>query len=216
MALRAKSKYVPAARPASNAGVTLYCGAQNVSCHWIRVVLAEKDVPGVRIELVTGSEIGGDLALLNPARSLPTLTDRETVIYPARVIAEYLDERYPHPPMLPQEPALRARLRMAMEHLEHELLPELERIEIGGSAGKAARKRLATQLVGSARLFPARHWFLGQDFSIVDCAWTALLWRLASLKLELPPGGDPVTRYAERAFGRPRFRASLIAAAGAR
>ena len=93
MSLRAKTKYVPAAKPASNAGVTLYATADAVGCHWIRLVLAEKDVPGVRVETQSPGRMSEDLALLNPAQTLPTLTDRETVIYPARLIAEVLDER---------------------------------------------------------------------------------------------------------------------------
>ncbi|MGH8516149.1 MAG: glutathione S-transferase N-terminal domain-containing protein [Panacagrimonas sp.] len=212
MSLRAKSKYVPAAKPASNAGVTLYCSADNVGCHWVRMVLAEKDVPGTRMVLQLPGQLSEDLAVLNPAQTLPTLTDRETVIYPARLIAEFLDERYPHPPMMPPEAALRARLRMAMSRLEHEWLMLVEQIESGPPAqGKAARKRLADQLVANARLFPARGWFLGLDFGIADCAWAALLWRMASLKIPLPAGGEPIRRYAERVFARPAFATSLVA-----
>jgi len=211
MSLRAKSKYVPAAKPASNAGVTLYCSADHVGCHWVRMVLAEKDVPGARVELQVEGQVSEDLAVLNPAHTLPTLTDRDTVIYPARLIAEFLDERYPHPPMMPPEAAQRARLRMAMDRLEREWVSLIDQIASGPAAqSRAARKRLADQLVASARLFPARGWFLGLDFSIADCAWAALLWRLASLKLQLPAGGEPIRRYAERVFARPAFARSLV------
>lgn len=212
MSLRAKSKYVPAAKPASNAGVTLYCSTDNVGCHWVRMVLAEKDVPGARIELQRAGQLSEDLATLNPAQTLPTLTDRETVIYPAQLIAEFLDERYPHPPMMPPEAAVRARLRMAMSRLEHDWLPLIQQIESGNAAqARTARKVLADQLVASARLFPARGWFLGLDFTIADCAWAALLWRLATLKMQLPGGGEPIRRYAERVFARPAFGTSLVA-----
>ncbi|MCC2655621.1 MAG: stringent starvation protein [Panacagrimonas sp.] len=211
MSLRAKSKYVPAAKPASNAGVTLYCSPDKVGCHWVRMVLAEKDVPGARVLLQVPGHMSEDLAQLNPAQTLPTLTDRETVIYPARLIAEFLDERYPHPPMMPPEAATRARLRMAMCRLEEDWLELIEQIETGPAApGRVARKRLADQLAASARLFPARGWFLGLEFSIADCAWAALLWRLASLKLQLPGGGEPIRRYAERVFARPGFARSLV------
>jgi stringent starvation protein A len=210
MSLRAKSKYVPAAKPASNAGVTLYCSASQVGCHWIRFVLAEKDVPGVRVQLLPTGGSHADLALLNPSQTLPTLTDRDSVIYPARLIAEFLDERYPHPPMMPPEAAVRARLRMVMGRIEQEWLPLVDAIASGPAAqARTARKQLADQLVASARLFPARGWFLGLDFGITDCAWATLLWRLASLKLQLPGGGDAIRRYAERVFARPAFAASL-------
>jgi RNA polymerase-associated protein len=210
MSLRAKTKYVPPSKPAVNAGVTLFCSAEAVACHWIRLVLAEKDVGGLRLQVQIPGRVSEDLAQLNPAQSLPTLSDRDTVVYPARLIAEYLDERYPHPPMFPLEPGLRARLRMVMGHLEHDLFPQVAVIEGGGNSGRAARKRLGAQLAGSARLFPSRQWFLGMDFSLVDCAWAALLWRLATLKLELPAGGEALHRYAERVFARPRFSVSLI------
>lgn len=213
MSLRAKTKYVPAAKPASNAGVTLYCSADQVGCHWVRLVLAEKDVPGARVLVQVAGRLSEDLAVLNPAQSLPTLTDRETVIYPARLIAEFLDERYPHPPMMPPEAAMRARLRMVMGQLEQDWLVLVNTIESAPAAqARAARKQLSDQLAANGRLFPARGWFLGLEFGIADCAWAALLWRLASLKLQLPSGSEPIRRYAERVFARPTFAASLVEA----
>lgn len=210
MSLRAKSKYVPAGRPAANAGVTLYCTAGGVGCHWVRLVLAEKGVEEVRIEVQLPGMPSEDLATLNPSGSLPTLTDRDAVIYPARLIAEFLDERHPHPPMMPPEAALRARLRMFMLMLETQWLPLLE--EAGSESPARAKKlraQLAAQLAAHARLFPARGWFLGLEFGLADCALAALLWQLASLKLQLPASCAPILRYAERAFSRPAFARSL-------
>ena len=207
MSLRAKTKYVQPSKPAPNAGITLYCSADSVTCLWVRLVLAEKDVEGARFELQTPARVSEDLILLNPSRSLPTLADRETVVYPAHVIAEYLDERYPHPPLMPSEPAHRARLRMALGRLESTIFPLLDAIAAGPAAStRAARKRLVEQIVASAPLFPARGWFLGLEFSIVDCAWIALIWRIAEMRLDLPAGADPVRRYAQRAFARPGFQ----------
>lgn len=211
MSLRAKTKYVPAAKPANNAGVTLYCSALGIGCHWVRLVLAEKDLDQTRILLQVPGRPSEDLAQINPSQSLPTLTDRETAIHPASVIAEFLDDRYPHPPLMPPEAAMRARLRMVMHRLELDWLTVIATIENGTAAqAKVARKQLADQLVANARLFPSRGWFLGLEFSVVDCAWAALLWRLASLEIPLPPGGEPIRRYAERVFARPAFAASLV------
>ena len=213
MSLRSKSKYVAAARPASNAGVTLYCSETQVGCHWIRLVLAEKSVTGARMELQGPGQTSEDLATLNPAQTLPTLTDRETVIHPARLIAEFLDERYPHPPMMPPEAAVRARLRMFMSLLESDWLPMIRDVEKGTPAvAKKARKQLAEQVAAHARLFPSRGWFLGLEYGLMDCAITALLWRMATLKLQLPANSDPIRRYAERAFARPAFSESLVGA----
>lgn len=212
MSLRAKSKYVTPTKPAPNAGLTLFCSVDGVDCHWVRLVLAEKDVEGARVEFQKPGRPSEDLLVLNPAQTLPTLADRDIVLYPARVIAEYLDERFPHPPMMPLEPSLRARLRMALDRIEHDLYGRLAVVEGGGPAARTARKTLAELLVTSARLFPARGWFLGLEYSIVDCAWIALFWRLAELRVELPAAADPIRRYSERAFARPAFRASLAAA----
>ena len=207
MSLRAKTKYVQPSKPAPNAGITLYCSQDAVTCLWVRLVLAEKDVEGARFELQKPGRISEDLLLLNPSQTLPTLADRETVIYPARVIAEYLDERYPHPPMMPSEPAHRARLRMALDRLEQDYFVQLHLVETGTPAvAKAARKRLAEMIAASSPLFPSRGWFLGLEHSLVDSAWTALFWRIAELKLDLPPSADPVRRYAQRAFARLSFQ----------
>lgn len=213
MALRSKSKYVPAAKPAVNAGVALYCTETAVACHWVRLVLAEKGVTGVRTLLQRPGVVDEDLLAINPTGSLPTLSDRQTVVFPARLIVEFLDERYPHPPMMPPEAAARARLRMAMLQLEQEWLTDLAALE-GATAvqGRQIGKRLGERLAASARLFPARGWFLGLDFSLADAAWSALLWRLASLGQQMPGGCDAVRRYAERAFARPAFALSLTAA----
>lgn len=209
MSLRAKSKYVAPSKAAPNSGLTLFCSMDGVGCHWVRLVLAEKDVDGARVEFQRPGRPSEDLLVLNPAQSLPTLADRETVIYPARVIAEYLEERYPHPPMMPLEPAQRARLRMALDRIERDFYCALATVEAGGPAARGARKSFVELIVAGARLFPARGWFMGLEYSIVDCAWIALFWRLAEIKLELPPAADPIRRYSERAFARPAFRASL-------
>ena len=212
MSLRAKTKYVPPSQPAANAGVTLFCSAGAVGCLWVQLVLAEKEVEGMRLQVQRPGRPSEDLALLNPTQTLPTLADRDTVIYPARVIVEYLDERYPHPPMMPPDPAHRARLRMVLDRLENDLFPLVAAAENPGSvAGREARKRLVEQLVASASLFATRGWFLGLEHSIVDCAWTALFWKLAEQRLDLPPAAEPLRRYAQRAFARPAFARNMQA-----
>lgn len=203
MSLRARSKYVPKAKPAGNAGLTLFCTPDGVRCHWVRLILAEKDVDSARIEFQTGSRPSEDLLVLNPSHRLPTLADRDAMIDSARVIAEYLDERYPHPPMMPHEPALRAALRSAVDDLERELLPLLAQV---GAEERTAKIALEQRLLQASRLFAARGWFLGLDFTIVDCAWSALLWRLQKLRFPLPA---VLADYAERAQARPAFQKSL-------
>lgn len=203
MTLRARSKFVPDQKRAANGGVTLFCEASSVETLWLRIILSEKDVDGARIEAVNPARPSEDLLVLNPSRVLPTLADRDLVVYPARNIAEYLDERYPHPPLMPQEPALKAGLRMALDRLERDIFPLMR------SPGSDLEARLAEQLQLVVRLFPQRGWFLGLEYSIVDCAWIAMLWRAEKLKLRFPASADPIRRYAQRAFARPAVKALL-------
>lgn len=210
--MRAKSKYVSPSKPAGNASFTLFCSADAIGSHWARLVLCEKDIDGARIVVQVPGRPSEDLLVLNPSLVLPTLADRDTVIYAARVIVEYLEERCPHPPMMPLDPGGRARMRMIMELLERDIFPLLARLQETGSSAAAAKTQLSEQLVMSARWFPARGWFWGMDYSIVDCAWTALLWRLEQTSFAWPAGAEPLRRYAERAFARPAFKRSLTLA----
>lgn len=210
MAIPAKSKYVMDVRPAPRSGVSLFCTRDRLACQWTRLVLTEKDVDGARIEWVLPGRPNHDLAVLNPSAALPTLADREAVIYPAGIIIEYLDERYPHPRLLPSDPAARARVRMFAARLEREVFPLAERILAERGDLKAARKSLTDLLLETLRLLPARGWFLGQDYNLADCAWAVLFQRLPHLGLKLPPDAQiAIVRYAERLFARPAFQRTL-------
>lgn len=211
MSLRARSKYVMDSKPANRAGLTLFCTRSGLGCLWTRIVLAEKDVDSARLEWVLPGRMNQDLLVLNPALDLPTLADRDTVIHPAAVIAEYLDERYPHPKLMPPDPAARARVRMALLRFEHDLFPWAEKAlaDKGTAEGKQARQALSDALAASQRMFPARGWFLGLEYNLADCAWAALFAQLPQLGLKL--GGDTHTlvKYAERLLARPAVRAAL-------
>jgi RNA polymerase-associated protein len=210
MAIPAKSKYVMDARPAPRAGLTLFCAPVDINSLWARIVLAEKEIDGARIEWVAPGKPHHDLLVLNPGGTLPTLVDRDTVLYPAAVVAEYLDERYPHPRLLPVDPAMRARLRMLLRRFEQDLFPLANDILATpkSAEAKTARKRLAEQLVGASALLPARGWCLGLEFNLADCAFAALLLNVAKLDLKLPADGS-LARYAERLLARPRLAAAL-------
>lgn len=210
MAIPAKSKYVMDARPAPRAGLTLFCARDDVASLWARIVLSEKDIDGARIEWVLPGRPHHDLMVLNPSGTLPTLADRDTVLYPAAVVAEYLDERYPHPRLMPAEAAMRARLRMLLRRFELELFPLATSIAAAPKAAEArtARKRLSEELIGASALLPARGWCLGLDFNLADCAFAALFVSLPKFGLQLPAEGA-LTRYAERVLARPRVQAAL-------
>jgi RNA polymerase-associated protein len=203
MPLPGKSRYVIDARPAPRAGLTLFCSRDQIGCRWARIVLAEKDVDGARIEWSSATKPNHDLMLLNPSAQLPTLADRDTVIYPAHIVVEYLDERYPHPRLLPADPAQRALVRMLLSRLDRELFPLAENIRMAPKSpeAKAARKQLQEALSSSTRLFAGRGWCLGTDYNLADCAWAALLGSLPLLGVKLPVDAG-LQRYAERLLSR--------------
>ena len=209
MATLSRSKYVMAEKPAVRGGVTLFAARNSLSCLWVRLVLAEKDVDGARVEEVQPGRPNHDLSILNPALTLPTLVDREVVLHPAQVIVEYLDERYPHPKLLPSDPVARARIRMTIGHIETQLFALIDEVRGRGAAAKAARKNLGDQLASAAGMFPVRGWFLGQEYNLADCAWAVLLHTLTQLDLHVPGQLPLMVRYAERLFARPAVQRIL-------
>ena len=129
----------------------------------------------------------------------------------ARVIVEYLDERYPHPPLMPVDPLSRARLRLAMLRIEHDWVPQVQAIRFGNKPqADAARKRLKELLTAAVPLFKASKFFLNQEMSLADCAMAPIIWRLQSLDIPLPKdGGKVIEEYGNRIFRHPGFERSL-------
>ncbi|MFO1516603.1 MAG: glutathione S-transferase N-terminal domain-containing protein [Lysobacterales bacterium] len=190
--------------------LTLYSARDCVHCHRVRLVLAAKGV-AYDLVLVDPAKPPEDLSDLNPYNSVPTLVDRDLVLYDTGVICEYLDERYPHPPLMPVDPLSRARLRLAMVRLEKEWLPLVEQIVAAGKNVDAARKRLRDALVASLPLFKAAKFFLNPEMSLADCALAPLVWRLPSLGVSLPREASVILDYGERIFRNPGFTRSLTA-----
>ncbi len=189
--------------------MTLFSNASCPHSHRVRIVLAEK---GINVEIVSidPDNLPEDLIDLNPYQSVPTLIDRELVLYDPQVITEYLDERFPHPPLMPVDPVSRARSRLALFRIKkdwYSLLDDLEsRTE---KAASRARKTLRDSLASSAEVFAARPYFLSDDFSLVDATIAPVLWRLKHYRIELPAQAGPVLDYAERLFERESFQTSL-------
>ena len=190
--------------------LTLYSARDCVHCHRVRLVLAAKGV-AYDLVLVDPGKPPEDLSDLNPYNSVPTLVDRDLVLYDTGVICEYLDERYPHPPLMPVDPLSRARLRLAMVRLEKEWLPLVEQIVAAGKNVDAARKRLKELLTESLPLFKAAKFFLNPEMSLADCALAPLVWRLPSLGVSLPREASVILDYGERIFRNPGFTRSLTA-----
>ncbi len=191
--------------------MTLYSGTQDIDSHQVRIVLAEKGV-SVDVLNIDANHPSEDLAELNPYNTLPTLVDRELVLYQSRVIMEYLDERFPHPPLLPVYPVARAKSRLMMCRIEKDWYSLYHMInnDPHSEAAAIARRDLRESLTSLAPVFSEMEFFLSEEFSLVDCVVAPLLWRLPSLGIELPhKQGKMIEAYAERIFDRDSFQVSL-------
>jgi len=188
--------------------MTLFSDPLCPDSHRIRFMLAEKGITPEIEDVVPGKE-PEDLLSLNPYGSLPTLVDRDVALYSPGVIIEYLDERFPHPPLMPVDPVSRAKARLVLYRIEQDWYRPLREIEAGGAAAEKARKKLAESLLSAVDLFAEEEYFLSADMTVMDCAVAPLLWRLPHYKINLPPEAEAVHAYCERIFNRESFQRSL-------
>lgn len=190
--------------------MTLFSRPDCAESHRVRLVLVEKGITNMEMVEVRLGETSEDLLDLNPYNTVPTLVDRELVLYDSRIIIEYLDERFPHPPLMPVDPVARARFRLALYRIEKDLYAQLDVMENGNQHDiRRARKLLRENLVTGADVFAARPFFLSEEFSLVDCTLAPVLWRLKHYGIELPRQAAPILDYAERLFEREHFYDSL-------
>lgn len=189
--------------------MTLFSNSESPDCHRTRIVLAEKELAADIIDLTEG-DIPEDFHDLSPEGNVPVLADRDLVLTNARVIMEYLDERFPHPPLMPVDPVSRAKVRTALYSIEREwygLLPDFER---GEKTVARARKQLREGLLGMSPVFSTMPYFMSEEFSLADVTLAALLWRLPVYGIELTGStAKPINEYMKRMFDRPTFQASL-------
>ncbi len=189
--------------------MTLYSDAQSAYSHRVRMVLAEKNIT-VEIQDVDPLNLPDDLMDLNPYGTLPTLVDRDLVLYESRIIMEYLDERFPHPPLLPVDPVSRARSRLLMFRVEQDWYTLMDRIQAGRKDQVTkARKELRESLSVTAPVFEAKRFFMSDELTLVDCVIAPLLWRMPSLGVDLPPQAKAIKDYALRLFSRESFKSSM-------
>lgn len=195
--------------PRARSALTLYSQSNCRRSHTIRFVMGLKGLPHDLI-VVDGFEPPSELRQLQANASLPTLVERDVVLFEPRIIAEYLDERFPHPPLLPSDPLGRARMRLTVHRIESEWGQGLDGLLAGSSADpQQSRQDLRNSLAESEALFKAAKFFLSPDVGIADCVLLPILWRLPAVGIglkELPPGIDS---YAQRLFQTPLFQRSL-------
>lgn len=188
--------------------MTLYSEDTCPYSHRVRIVLAEKAME-YQIISVDPSDKPEDLADLNPYNQVPTLADRDLVVHEANVINEYLDERFPHPPLMPGDPVARAKARLMMLRFDRDWFAPLFN---GAQPNAKIRQAVRDSLTAIAPLFSSNRFVMGEEFSLVDCAIAPLLWRLPDLGIQLPAPAKPLLDYMERIFARDSFRQSLTAA----
>ena len=181
-------------------------------CHRVRIVLAEKGV-AVDIEHTTADKIPEEVLELNPYGTLPTLADRDLALYDSMVMMEYLDERFPHPPLLPVYPVARANSRQYMQRIQNDWASRLDLIihkpETKGA--EKARKELREEIIAIAPLFAEMPFFMSEEFTLVDACIAPILWRLSSVGVDIPQNRQtkPLMSYMQRLFERKSFRQSL-------
>ncbi len=180
--------------------------------HRVRIVLAEKGVTVDLIE-VDGNHPPAELAELNPYNSLPTLVDRDLVLYESKVMMEYLDERFPHPPLLPVYPVARAESRLYIYRIERDWCSLVDSILTTRSDNvvKKSTKELREGILGIAPIFAEKPFFMSDEFTLVDCCIAPILWRLPSLGIDIRPSkqSKPLLSYMDRLFARESFQESL-------
>jgi len=191
--------------------MTMYSHADDMYSHQTRIVLAEKGV-GVDIHLVELDNLPEDLIDLNPYGTVPTLIDRELALYEASIIIEYLDERFPHPPLMPVYPVSRGRSRLMMHRIESDWY-SLAKIIIANDSAESvekARQELKESLLSVAPILNEAPYFMSEEFSLVDCYLAPLLWRLPVFGIELTgQGSKELKSYMLKLFERESFQASL-------
>lgn len=189
--------------------MTLFSKADDPWSHRTRIVLAEKSVHVETIDVQEGN-LPADLLDLNPYRSIPTLVDRELVLYDSRIIIEYLDERFPHPPLMPVDPVTRAQFRLALYRIERDWYSLAEQInDPDKKVSQKAKKTLRDSILASTDVFKAKPYFLSDEFSLVDATIAPILWRLPAWEIDLGTQAPAITKYAHLIFSRPAFRQSL-------
>jgi RNA polymerase-associated protein len=189
--------------------MTLFSRPTDIHSHRTRLVLAEKNI-NIEIANVVGPELPEDLMDLNPYHTVPTLVDRDLTLYDSRVIIEYLDERFPHPPLMPVDPVTRAQFRLALFRIETDWYSLAQEADLAdGRLSAKSKKLLRESILQSADLFGAKPFFLADEFSLVDCSIAPILWRLPVYGIDLGDEFEAVEDYMQRVFARRSFQQSL-------
>lgn len=182
----------------------LYSGVTCPYSHRCRIVLYEK---GMDFEVIDVDQLSRaeDIAAINPYSKLPLLVERDLVLHEANIINEYIDERFPHPQLMPPDPVMRGRARLFLHRFEQELYSHIPAIEHGGKGADKARATIRDNLTQLSQILVKQKYLLGDEFSMLDVALAPLLWRLEHYGIQMGKEAAPMMKYAERIFSRQGF-----------
>ncbi len=183
----------------------LYSGTTDPFSQRCRFVLFEKgmDFQIIDVDLYNKPE---DIAVMNPYNQVPILVERDLVLYESNIINEYIDERFPHPQLMPADPIMRARARLFLYRFEKELFSQIDNLDSASQQkSDKARQIIRDNLVQIAPVFTKQKFMLGDEFSMLDVAIAPLLWRLEHYQITMPKQAVPLLKYAERMFTRQGF-----------
>ena len=184
--------------------MNLYSGTTCPFSHRCRIVLYEKgmDFQVIDVDMFNKPE---DLAVINPHNRVPVLVERDLVLFEPNIINEYIDERFPHPQLMPADPIMRAKARQLLSGMEREIFAHIESLEKNVKTADKARQIIRERLIELAPIFTKQKHMLGDEFSMLDVAIAPLLWRLDHYGIDLGKQAVPLMKYAERIFSRQGF-----------
>ena len=189
----------------------LYSGTVCPYSHRCRIVLYEK---GMDFEIIDVDQMdkSEDVAAINPYNKVPVLVERDLILTEANIINEYIDERFPHPQLMPADPVMRGRARLFLHRFEQELYSNVSTIQQGGKPAEKARAIIRDNLTQLSQILSKQKFLLGSEFSMLDVAIAPLLWRLEHYGIQMGKDAAPLLKYSERLFARQGFIDSLTPA----
>jgi|TARA_B100000767_G_scaffold141279_1_gene133474 RNA polymerase-associated protein len=183
----------------------LYSNSTDPFSHRCRIVLFEKgmDFEVIDVDLSNKPE---DLSILSPYSDSPVLVERDLVLTDANIINEYIDERFPHPQLMPADPVMRARARLFLKDFESQLFIHMKALESNEKSKKDAAKKIVTEtLIQLTPIITKQEYLLHEEYSMLDVAMAPLLWRIEHYEIKLPNSCLPLLKYADKIFKRPLF-----------
>ena len=172
-----------------------------------RLVIKEKEI-SAELHEIDINNISEEIKAISPYDDFPTLVDRDLILQNSRVIIEYLDERFPHPPLLPVDPVARAKFRLALDRIENDWYPEFDKAYNNGMLDNSFQDKIKSYFLEIVPLLN-NNFFMSTDFGLVDCSLAPLLWRIKCLGMEIKENKEIIDAYSERIFNRESFQASL-------